>query len=67
MQRINADLNNPAYKNQLGATWRSAVGFIPGEPNQGMTAEIEGSPCRLPDYDDSSWAVCDNLETATRS
>ena len=61
MQRINADLNNPTYKQQLNATWRSAIGFIPNEPNQGWTAEIEGSPARLPDYDDSSWAVCDNL------
>ena len=61
MQRINVDLNNPSYKQQLGATWRSATGFIPGEPNQGFTAEIEGSPCRLPAYDDSNWAVCDNL------
>ena len=61
MQRINADLNNPAYKQQLGVTWRSAVGFIPGEPNQGWTAEVEGSPARLKDYDDSSWQICENL------
>jgi len=61
MQRINIDLNNPAHRQQLGATWRRAVGFIPGATNQGWQAEGEGSPCRLADYDDSSWEVCDNI------
>jgi len=28
---------------------------VPGEPNQGLVAEILASPARLPDYDDSWW------------
>ncbi|MBV9579519.1 MAG: hypothetical protein JO057_13105 [Chloroflexi bacterium] len=61
MRRINLDLNDPAQRERVKATWRRAVGFIPGEANQGWTAEIEGSPCRLADFDDSSWEVCDNI------
>src|SRR5262249_282702 len=30
-------------------------------PNQGWEAEIEGSPCRLADFDDSAWEICDNI------
>jgi hypothetical protein len=37
------------------------MGLVPGEPNQGLMAEIEASPARLADYDDSRWAVCDNV------
>jgi hypothetical protein len=61
LRRINLDLNDPAQRQQVKAAWRRGVGFIPGEPNQGWTAEIEGSPCRLADYDDSSWEVCENV------
>ena len=35
--------------------WRIAPGLVPGEPNQGLTAEMGDSPARLPDYDDSGW------------
>ena len=35
--------------------------FVPGEANEGIVAEAEGSPCRLPDYDDSGWEACDDL------
>ncbi len=61
MRRINLDLNDPAQRECVKATWRRAVGFIPGQANQGWVAEIEGSPCRLADFDDSSWEVCDNI------
>ena len=61
MQRINVDLNDPDARRRVGVTWRRAIGFIPGEPNQGWSAEIEGSPCRLSDFDDSTWEVCENL------
>jgi hypothetical protein len=61
MRRISLDLNDAAHRQHLKATWRRAVGFVPGEPNQGWTAEIEGSPARLADYDDSSWEVCENI------
>ena len=35
--------------------WRVAMGLVPGESNQGLVAEMKGSPARLPDYDDSWW------------
>jgi hypothetical protein len=37
------------------------MGLVPGEPNQGLVAELEASPARLPDYDDSAWQACDNV------
>ena len=35
--------------------WRVALGLEPGQPNQGLVAEMTGSNARLPDYDDSAW------------
>jgi hypothetical protein len=56
------DLNTPAGRDRVGGgVWRRALGLIPGEPNQGLVAEIEASPARLADYDDSAWEVTDNV------
>src|ERR1700750_566190 len=64
MKRIALDLNNSEDRKKAGATdWRWALGFVPGQPNQGLVAEIEGSPARLADYDDSTWELCDNVGT----
>ena len=41
--------------------WKYARGYVPGQPNEGLVEQIEGSPARLPDYDDSGWAVCEDL------
>ena len=35
--------------------WSRAPGLVPGEPNQGLVAEMLGSPARLAEYDDSGW------------
>ena len=35
--------------------WRVAQGLEPGQPNQGLVAEMRASSPRLPDYDDSAW------------
>ena len=57
MPRVALDLEDPEQLAVLGATgWRMAPGLVPGEPNQGLVAELKGSPARLPDYDDSGWA-----------
>ena len=61
MWRIALDLNKSEDRKKVNGVWRCALGYIPGEPNQGLTAEIEGSPARLADYDDSGWEVCDDL------
>ena len=56
MPRVALDLESTADLATLGATgWRVAPGLVPGEPNQGLVAELKGSPARLPDYDDSWW------------
>lgn len=61
MPRIALDLNNQDDLKKLGAQWRVADGYIPGEPNQGLIAETLKTPAREKDYDDSGWEVCDNL------
>ena len=56
MVRVNLDLEKKNDLQVLGTTgWKIAMGLVPGEPNQGLVAEILGSPARLVDYDDSSW------------
>ena len=56
MVRVSLDLEKPEDLEVLGTTgWRIAPGYVPGEPNQGLVAEIKASPARLPDYDDSGW------------
>ena len=56
MPRVSLDLEDPEHLAALSSPgWRIAPGLVPGEPNQGLVAEILGSPARLPDYDDSTW------------
>ena len=62
MPRVAVDLNKMDDRAKVGGgVWRRALGLIPGEPNQGLVAEIEASPARLADYDDSAWEVTDNV------
>jgi hypothetical protein len=61
MPRIALDLNKEEDRRKVKGVWRRATGFIPGEPNQGLIAEVDGSSSRLPEYDDSGWEVCDNI------
>jgi hypothetical protein len=61
MPRIPLDLNKAEDRLKVKGEWRTAMGFVPGEPGQGLVAEIGGSPARLADYDDSKWAVCENI------
>ncbi len=56
MARVSLDLESAADLASLNsAGWRVAMGLVPGEPNQGLTAEMRESPARLPGYDDSWW------------
>ena len=56
MPRVALDLENSEDLTVLGATgWRIAPGLVPGEPNQGLVAELREVEARLPDYDDSWW------------
>ena len=61
MHRVTLDLNSETDRQQIKGVWRRAVGLVPGQPNQGLTAEIVDSPARLADYDDASWETCDNV------
>ena len=61
MPRVTLDLNTEADRQKVKGTWRRALGLVPGEPNQGLVAELEASPARLADYDDSAWEVTDNV------
>jgi hypothetical protein len=56
------DLNKAEDRAKVGGgVWRRALGLVPGEPNQGLVAELEASPARLADFDDSGWEITDNV------
>ncbi len=56
MPRVSLDLEAPADRAVVKSDgWRIESGLVPGEPNQGLVAEMKESPARLPDYDDSWW------------
>jgi hypothetical protein len=56
MARVSLDLEQKTDLALLNAEgWRVAMGLVPGELNQGLTAEMRESPARLADYDDSWW------------
>ena len=61
MPRVALDLDKAEDRAKVKGVWRSALGYVPAEPNQGLVAELEGSPARLAEYDDSGWEVCDNV------
>ncbi len=62
MARIALDLNKPEDRAKVGGgVWRQAMGLVPGEPNQGLVAEILAAPPRLAGFDDSGWAISNNI------
>jgi hypothetical protein len=61
MPRVALDLNKESDRQKVKGTWRRALGLVPGEPNQGLVAELEASPARLAGYDDSGWEITDNV------
>jgi hypothetical protein len=61
MPRVALDLNKEEDRRKVNGVWRHALGLVPGEPNQGLVAELLSTPARLADYDDSGWEVCDNI------
>ena len=61
MPRVALDLNRADDRRLVKGEWRVAAGLVPGEPNEGLKAELRGSPARLAEYDDSGWQVCRNI------
>lgn len=61
MPRVALDLNTTEGRQQVNGEWRVAMGLVPGEPNEGLSAQLLASPARAADYDDSGWQVCTNI------
>jgi hypothetical protein len=67
MPRVALDLNTDEDRAEVRGQWKFAPGYIPGQPNEGLVAGVEGSPARLADYDDSAWDVCTNVRESHSS
>lgn len=61
MPRIALDLNKESDRQKVKAQWRLAPGLVPGEPNEGLVAQILNTPARLAEYDDSKWEIWGNI------
>ena len=61
MPRATISLGDPEGLAAVGGEWKFARGYVPGESNEGLVTQLEGSPARLPGYDDSSWEACGDL------
>jgi hypothetical protein len=64
MPRITLDLNKTGDLKKVNGQWRVASGLVPGEPNEGLAAQLSSTPARLADYDDSGWEVCSNIRNS---
>ncbi len=67
MPRIALDLNSGDDLRKVKARWRIGPGLVPGQPNEGLTAQLQAAPPRLVDYDDSGWEVCSNVRKSVSS
>ena len=67
MIRVALDLEDADDLRQAKAQWKFARGLVPGEPNEGLTAQIADSPARLPEYDDSGWEACEDIQEGRSS
>jgi hypothetical protein len=61
MPRLALDLNKAEDLQKVRGEWRIGPGLVPGEPNEGLVAQVLNTPARLADYDDSNWEVCTNI------
>ncbi len=61
MPRVVIALTPPRGLAAAKGQGQCAQGLVPGEPNEGLVSQLEGSPARLVDYDDSGWDVCTDL------
>ena len=61
MPRIALDLNRAEDLKKVRGQWRLGPGLVPGEPNEGLAAQLLNTAARLADYDDSGWEVCSNI------
>jgi len=61
MPRIALDLNNEDDRRKVKGQWRIGPGLVPGQANEGLTAQLLETAARLSDYDDSGWQICTNI------
>ena len=61
MPRATVYLGEAAGQALVKGTWKYARGYVPGQPNEGLVEQAEGSAARLADYDDSGWEICHDL------
>ena len=61
MPRIALDLNSDDDRYNVKAQWRMGPGLVPGQPNEGLVAQLLAAPPRLLDFDDSGWEICTNI------
>ena len=61
MPRGTLNLQDPADLQAVNGVWRFAPGLVPGQPNEGVVSQLEGTPARLADFDDSGWEICPDL------
>ena len=47
MPRIALDLNIAEDRQKVKGQWKVGPGLVPGEPNEGLTAQLKASPARL--------------------
>ena len=61
MPRASINIGDPTGLAAVGGQWKFARGFVPGEPNEGLVSQAEGSAARMPEYNDANWEVCHDL------
>jgi hypothetical protein len=61
MPRVTLDLNKEKDRRKVKGEWRVGPGLVPGQPNEGLLAQLPNTPARLADYDDSTWEICANI------
>ncbi len=61
MPRIALDLNNEEDRRKVKGQWRIGPGLVPGQANEGLTAQLLETAARLAEYDDSGWEICANI------
>ena len=61
MPRATLSLGDAVGQAAVNGQWKFARGYVPGQPNEGLLEQAQGSPARLADYDDSGWEVCTDL------
>ena len=61
MPRLILDLNKTTDLKLLEGQWKVATGLVPGEYNEGLQSQLLDATARQVEYDDSGWAICNDI------